>query len=522
VSSGPTSRTLDRAIGLHQSGRLAEAEQLYREILSADSRQFDALHMLGVIRHQQSRNSDALALIERALQLRPGSILARGNLGVVLLGLKRFEEALAAFDAVLAATPEDEQAHNNRGNVLQGLKRYDEALACYDRALALRPDFVLAHNNRGNAMLELQRCDEAIACYDRALALMPDYPEALRNRAAALQALNRYEDALADYQRVLAFDPGDADAQWSESLAHLCLGDFAAGLPKFEARWRTSDSSGRAPFPHPLWLGETPLAGRTILLHAEQGLGDTLQFVRYAPLVAGRGGDVVLAVHHEIKSLVMGMPGVRAVFAEGEPLPPFELRCPLLSLPLAFGTSVQTIPAQIPYLEAPSERLARWADRLPRGSGLRVGVAWSGNPEQRNDFKRSLTFDQLSPLWDIPGIEFVSLQKDVRITDVATLRRRSSVTDLSSELADFADTAAAMAQLDLVISVCTSTAHLAGALGRPLWVMLPFSADWRWLVGREDSPWYPSARLFRQSQPGDWAGVIERVANELRRHTAAG
>jgi tetratricopeptide (TPR) repeat protein len=507
---------LERAIDLHRTGQFTDAERFYQQVLQAKPDHFDALHMLGVVRYQQGRHSEALDLVGAALTARPGSAWALSTRGVVLQHLKRYAEAVASFDQALAITPDDAEALNNRGNALQELKRYDQALADYDQALAIRPDFAGAHNNRGNVLQQMTRYDQALASYDQALALAPHDVQALHNRGAALQALNRQAEAVASYERALAVEPDNADVQWSESLARLSLGDFRNGWPKFESRWHTSDVSSRQRFPQPLWLGDDSLAGKTILLYAEQGLGDAIQFVRYVPLVAARGGKVVLAVHAELKPLLRGLAGA-GVFGEGEPLPGFDLRCPLLSLPLAFGTTLETIPAQIPYLEAPPERLARWTPRLPPGS-RRVGLVWSGNPAHQNDRNRSIAFERLAPLLSVAGVQFVSLQKDVRESDAQALRRQPGVVDLGPALDDFADAAAVVSQLDLVITVDTAAAHLAGAMGKPVWILLPFSPDWRWLLDREDSPWYPSARLFRQPTIDDWASVVTRVAQELARH----
>lgn len=507
---------LDRAMALHQNGHLDEAAQLYSQVLRTQSDHFDALHMLGVVRHQQGRNGEALELIGAARKARPGSTWALSNYGLVLHALKRFDEAVATFDQAVALNPDDVEALNNRGNTLQELKRYDQALASYDRALAIREAFLVALNNRGNVLQALKRHHEAIASYDKALAINPRYVQALLNRAAALQALNRHVEAVASYQRVLAVEPEHGDAQWNESLARLTLGDFREGWKKFEWRWRTSDAKPPG-FRQPLWLGGEEIAGMTILLCCEQGVGDTLQFVRYVPLVAARGGRVVLVVHREVKPLLAGFAGASAIFADDEPLPAFDLRCPLLSLPLAFATTLESIPAEIPYLHSPQERIERWNLRLPVTSSLRVGLVWSGNPSHKNDQNRSLTFAQLATTLPTPNICYVSLQQPVRHSDLEALRARDDILNLGDELSDFADTAAVVSQLDLVITVDTAVAHLAGAMGKPVWVLLPFSPDWRWLLDREDSPWYPSMRLFRQRRIDDWASALRRVRDELTR-----
>jgi tetratricopeptide (TPR) repeat protein len=507
---------LATAIALHRRGSLSEAEPLYRRVLAGQAEQFDALHMLGVIALQQGRNPEAIDLLRAALALRPNSAWAQSNLGLALRALKRGGEAVACFERAFALNRRDTGVLNNLSSTLFELKRYGDALMACERALAIEPDSAEALNNRGNVLQETGRLEEALASYDGSLDLKPDFAEAWHNRGGALQALNRHREALVSYERALALRPDYADAHWNESLARLCLGDFETGLAKFEWRWRTSDAHpARRALPQPLWLGEHTLEGKTILLHAEQGIGDCLQFVRYACLVAARGATVVLAVHRELKTLLAGL--APAVFAEGEMLPACDLRCPLASLPLAFRTTLATIPAAVPYLHPDAARFARFKARLARCGSLRVGLAWAGNPAHKNDRRRSIPFERLAPMLAVRDVQYVSLQKELPQADAQALRATPPVLDLAAELDDFADTAAVVANLDLVITVDTALAHLAGAMRKPVWILLPFSPDWRWLIGREDSPWYPTARLFRQPRIDDWASVIERVAAELAR-----
>jgi Flp pilus assembly protein TadD len=508
---------LAQAIALHRNGLLAQAEPLYRRVLEASPDQFDALHMLGVIRLQQGRNPEALELIGRALALRPGSAWAHSNMGLVLRALGRHAKAAASFERSVALNPNDVETVSNLGGTLFEMKRYGQALALADRALAIAPASAEALNLRGNVLQETGRLAEALASYDGAVAARPDYAEAYCNRGGALQALNRHQEAITSYQRALALRPDYADAHWNESLARLCLGHLAGGFAKFEWRWRTSDARP-GKFPQPPWLRGAPAQGRTILLHAEQGVGDCLQFVRYVPLVAARGASVVLAVHRELKSLLTGL--ADKVVADDESLPPFDLRCPLLSLPLAFGTTLATIPSEVPYLRADAAGVAHWRARLGKSESLRVGLAWSGNPAHKNDQRRSIAFARLAPLLALAGVQYVSLQRDVRPSDAEALRS-NPVIDIAQELEDFADTAAVVANLDLVITVDTAVAHLAGALGKPVWILLPFSPDWRWLLERQDSPWYPTAQLFRQPRIDDWASVIVEVADALRRRVGS-
>ena len=327
--------------------------------------------------------------------------------------------------------------------------------------------------------------------------------------------LGRPGPAAADFARALADRQQDAGLHWNLGFARLMAGDYAGGWPEFE--WRRHDDRAEPPwrrFSQPTWRGEA-LEGRTILLYAEQGLGDTLQFLRYVPLVAARGGRVVLEVQPSLMPLMAGVDGPQQVIARDDPLPPFNLECPLMSLPRAFGTVVNEMPADIPYLRADAARVAHWRGRLAAGEGLRVGLVWAGNPRFPGDDQRSPRLAGLRGLLDVPGCRFYGLQMGPGRADLVDAVMPDGFTDLAPEIADFADTAAIMANLDLVVSSCTGPAHLAGALGVPLWLALPFSADWRWMTGRDDSPWYPTARLFRQPTPGDWNSVAGRMAAEL-------
>jgi Tfp pilus assembly protein PilF len=540
---------LQRAVALHRGGMVAQAGELYRQMLDIQPRHFDALHLLGVVRHQQGRNAEALELIGAALAIEPRNASALANQALVLSELGRHAEAIAAYDRALvieprnAATlsnratslkelgrhadalascdralaiqPDSADAVNNRGMVLHALERFDEAVACFDKALALEPAHARGHNNRGAALHPLNRFDEAVASFDRAIALRPADANAFYNRGRSLKEMRRLDEAIASFRRAIAIDPNYTAAHWDEALLLLLRGDFAAGWPAYE--WRFKDKEVGLPprdFAQPQWRGDAPLHGRTILLHAEQGFGDTIQFVRYAPMVAARGAKVVLEVQRPLHALLDGMAGVSTTVCRGDALPEFDLHCPLPSLPLAFATTLDSMPAQVPYLSAPAERIAAWQARLPSGAP-RVGLAWSGNPRHKNDRDRSVAFASLAPLIAGSGMNFVSLQKDPRETDTHALRQCANVVHVAAELHDFADTAAVISLLDLVITVDTSVAHLAGALGKPVWILLPTTVDWRWLLDREDSPWYPTARLFRQIRIGDWGAVIARVGVEL-------
>jgi len=538
-----------QGLAFHQAGRLADAERIYNTVLAVQPDHFDCLHFLGVILHQRGQHAKAVGQIDLALKRDPKNALALNNRGNALLELKRFAEALASYDQALAELPDypdalcnrgaalheltrhEEalascdrtiamrpdyaEAHSNRGNTLKELKRHEEALASCDRALALRPNYAEAHVNRGNSLHELGRCDEALASYDRAIALRPNYAEALTNRGVTLQDLKRFDEALASYDRAIAVRPDYAEAHYSEARCRLLIGDFRRGWEKHEWRWESEQlKTVKRNFSRPLWLGSSEIAGKTILLHAEQGFGDTIQFCRYAPLIAERAGHVILEVQSPLRALMSTLPGVAQIVSTGEKLPDVDFHCPLLSLPLAVGT----IPSETPYLRASHSSVMSWNDRLGSGTRPRIGLAWAGSPTHKNDHNRSIALGSFLP--SIADVEatFVSLQRDERAGDLAVLQGRTDILHFGDELKNFADTAALISNLDLIISVDTSVAHLAGAVGKPAWVLLPFVPDWRWLLDREDSPWYPTVRLFRQDDTRSWANVIVRIHAALHDH----
>jgi tetratricopeptide (TPR) repeat protein len=540
--------TFGTALDLHRRGRIEAAAARYAEVLRDSPGHRDALHMLGVALHQLGQHDQALGFIEAALAIRPDA-MALSNLGLVQTALERFDEAVRSCDRAIALAPDCAAAFNNRAAALISLRRYAEALESCDRAIALkpdyaealsnrgfaltnlrrfaealdsceraialRPDFAEALNNRGVALVDLRRHAEALRSYDRAIGLRPGYADAFGNRAIALAEIERFDEALRDHERAIALAPESAEAHFNLALCRLTNGDFESGWREYEWRWRKDDRrASLRRFAQPLWTGAADPEGRTVLLHAEQGLGDTIQFCRYASLVADRGARVVLEVQGALAGLLRSLAGPHAVIAKGEPLPPFDLHCPLLTLPLAFGTALATIPCRTPYLSADAAKLAQWRERLgPRG-GRRVGLAWSGQLLNRNDHRRSIPLALLAEALP-PGVEAHSLQKEIRPADQATLAAHGRITDHSARLADFDDTAALVAQMDLVVSVDTSVAHLAAALGKPTWVLLQHVPEWRWLVGRSDSPWYPTARLFRQPDFDDWESVVAAVRQAL-------
>jgi len=471
-----------RAFRLQTEGQGAQAERLYLEVLQDDPHEFNALHQLALIHRERGELDRALACMRAAVRVNRISTEALSNLGLIFHDLGRHHEAIESFN----------------------------------RAVIIDRNNVAAIFNRGNSLLKLDRLEEAVASFDRALSIEPGHVDALYNRGNALRELRRHDAALASYRRALALRPDHAEARLDEALTRLRLGDLTEGFRLYEWRWKRPDVAAlQRSFTQPLWLGQVPLRERTIFLHAEQGFGDTIQFVRYARLMARQAARVVLEVQPALVPLMADLPGVAAVIGRGEPLPPFDLHCPLLSLPLAFATDLATIPADVPYLKAPPDRMAKWRDRLPGEKPLRIGIAWAGSASYRRDAERSLSLRRLAPLYSDPDIQCVSVQREPHIADNEILATHPGLLHVGTELRDFADTAAVISMLDAVVSTDTSVAHLAGALGKPVFIMLPFSPDFRWMLDRDDSPWYPTARLFRQPRRGDWDSVVDRVHREL-------
>jgi tetratricopeptide (TPR) repeat protein len=549
---------LRQAVSLQQNGAFAEAEELYREILELKPRHFDALQLLGALALQAGRLQEGVELLRKALAIDAKQAPIHSNLAYALNALQCFDEALASADRALALQSAFPDALNNRGNAQAGLNRPLDALGSFDRAIALMHDFPSAWNNRACVLRDLGRPVDALASCDQALALQPNYPDAWSNRGNALSDLNQPDEAersyrralelapmfadawnnlgltqidlnqhaqaLSSYERALAANPTAAETHWNESLCLLQMGQFEAGWQKYEWRWeRSRIKASRRSFAAPLWRGDFSIEGKTILLHAEQGLGDTLQFCRYASLVSKLGAKVVLEVPPELMRLFRTLDGVDQLIEAGQALPPFDCHCPLLSLPLAFGTHVDTIPSATPYLFADADAAHRWHERLhAQADGhLKVGLVWAGGSRphvaelRKNDARRSMNFARLAPLLDVPDVQFYSLQKGAPAQQLADSEWHGRVIDYTEELSDFADTAALVVNLDLVISVDTSTAHLAGALDKPVWILNRFDTCWRWMLERTDTPWYPCARLFRQPTLGDWDSVIQSARGAL-------
>ena len=431
--------------------------------------------------------------------------------GETLALLERWQDAADAYAAAISLNPAYPEALSRRAIALIELKEFEEAYDSITEALRLRPDYAEAWSNLGIALSRLNRGDEAIAAADRALALDPSWWAAYTTRGNSLRALGRIPEAQATYDRAIELAPHNAAARLNRALCLLVSGDFDRGWAEYEWRWRTAHHQQHARlYDQPLWLGQQPVAGRTLLIHAEQGLGDTLQFCRYAEPLAALGATVLLAAPQVLHGLLTSLAGVSLLVGSAEAAPPFDLQCPLLSLPLAFRTRHDTIPARVPYLQVPAPYRAKWRTRLGPPRGVRIGLAWSGNPKHGNDRNRSIPLDLASRM--IPnGAEVYCLGREMRPPDIPALAAIPHLQFFGPELAEFADTAALAAAMDLVITVDTAVLHLAGALGLPTWGLLPFACDWRWMLGREDTPWYPTMRLFRQPAPGDWSPIVEAV-----------
>ncbi|MDE1148752.1 MAG: tetratricopeptide repeat protein [Azospirillaceae bacterium] len=500
---------------LLDQGRPAAAEPHYRRALELAPGHIDSLSNLGVALHDLDRLEEAEARLVQAHTLAPDRADVLNNLGSVLKRRGRPAEAVAAIRQALALQPDLADAHANLADALAGQKDVEGALDHAEQAVRLRPDSADAHVTLANVLRTAGRFEAALDHYRQALALSPGMAVAHGNAGLLLTDLARPAEALAHYDQALASGDASADVRWNMSLTRLLMGDYAQGWREYEERWRTTQMGhARRAFSQPQWRGEAA-AGRTLLLHAEQGLGDTLQFCRYAPLAVARGFRVVVEAHRPLVRLLRGLDGVAQVVAAGDPLPSFDLHCPLLSLPLAFQTTLDAVPANVPYLAPDTADVAAWAARMasacPDGPRLRVGLVWAGNPHSNApDRRRSLDPRLLAPLTGVPGVSFFSLQKEGTAAPAGL-----GLIDLMPDATDFADTAALIANLDLVIGVDTAVVHLAGALGRPAWLLNRFDSCWRWLLHRADSPWYPTLRQFRQTTPGDWQAPIAQARAAL-------
>jgi tetratricopeptide (TPR) repeat protein len=463
-----------------------------------------------------SRAEEALRAAELAAAFRPDNTRTLMVLGDACLELGYVERAIEAYSAATMPGPDEAQAHHKLGLALTQRDRLEEARDHLEQALALLPEDAVLIAHMGNVAAKQQRIDEALGLYHRAIGLDPKLSIAWANMGILFHDMQCFDDALDCYAQVRAISKDRAVADYNESATRLVLGQLEAGFRLYEARAWIGRLAGRQwNYPQPQWDGRADPAGTTILAHAEQGIGDTLQFCRYLPLLADRGAHVVARMQKPVASLIATIDPRVEVIDDDRSLPSFDWHVPLLSLPFAFKTTLETIPRRIPYLTVPAEPRERWRAALPKGAVRRVGLAWAGNPSHQNDAQRSIPFQLLLPLLDRRDIAFVSVQKTVNERDRAAYESARTLYRCGESLLDFGDTAGLISQLDLVISVDTSVAHLTGALGLPVWVLVTWAPEWRWLLERPDSPWYPTARLFRQPAQGDWEGVVEAVGRAL-------
>jgi tetratricopeptide (TPR) repeat protein len=510
------------ASALKQQGRIDEAIKSLDRALVLQPDYAEGWYGLGELLQQQKRLDEAIMSYDVALKCKPTYREAANASGLLYFETKRYEEALARFTRSLEIEPNQPGAFNYISRCHWALRRFEEALTNGYKAIALAPDHPELNKNLGLLLQKLDRHEEALAWFDKALALRPDFTPALNDLSTSLFALRRIDEAFAAIDRAIAIDPECADYHWNKALLQLLTGDFAGWKGREWGRKCTLVNFADRKFKQPQWFGEEPVAGKTILLHADEGFGDTIQFARYARLVAQRGARVILEVQNALHSLLSGIDGAALCLSKSaDALPDFDLHCPLSSVPLALNTQLETIPAAPSYLPPlPEARLREWQARLGAHDRFRVGLVWSGNPQHANDRARSTTLRIMSAILDSPA-RFYSLQKELRPEDQATVTERTDVIDLTADLTNFVETAALASCLDLVITVDTSVAHLAAALGKPTWILLPFTPDYRWLLDRDDSPWYPTVRLFRQDESRDYARVLQRVRTELQSLIAA-
>ncbi len=518
-----TADLLSRGYAFKREGRIEEAFNAFNRAVELDVDSAKAWKALAEILADLNRHHEAGLSFQHALKLDPSDADAAYRAGLSLFKSGKTEEALALLERANQLRPEQASTVQMRALALQELTRLDEALPEMRRAHALDPARADICNDIGAILLRLRRHEEALGWYDQAIALQPEFKLAHKNRGYVLSRLRRFDEAFAVYAALKAADPTDREPDWSVALLHLTLGNFEAGWAGREVRWQVpSLPIARYNFPQPMWLGKEPIAGKTILIFRDEGLGDVIQYMRYIPMVAALGARILLLVDAPLIPLLSKMPEiVECIPRSTDRSVTFDTHCGISSLPLAFGTRLETIPAHVPYLPRPDEdRIQAWEQRLGPRHKLRVGLVWSGNRRHPDNVNRAMPLRALLPLLGCEAT-LISVQKETSAEDQATLRERPDIVDLTAHLTDLDETAALMSCLDLIITVDTSMAHLAGALGRPTLIMLQHMPDWRWLLDREDCPWYPAAKLFRQTEPGNFADVVERVRDELSAHIIA-
>ncbi len=537
----------EEALHLHGSGHLDAAKSLYEQIVTRKPNHAGALHSLGIIAIQRGDFENAIELIRRAVSYKSDYPEAYNNLGTALRSAGQLSASHDAYRQAIALRANYPEAHNNLGVCLKQSGRLDEAIASYRQAIAQRPSYADAFYNLGNALVAsdnaeeavtayqqailhrpaypqalsnlanacqiIGRLDEAVAAAQAALKLNPNYPQAVVNLGSALQARGELDQAIAMYRQAIALLPQFAEAHRNLAFALLARGEFAEGWAEYEWRWKCEDfPSPKRDFPAPVWNGED-LTGKTILVYTEQGLGDAMQIARFIPLVARRCGRVFVECQPSLTGLMKTVEGASEVFATNAPLPAFDFVIPLMSLPHMLGNTLETLPQEVPYFHPPAERVAAWRDRITAYDGYKIGIVWKG--KRKPTPLRSCSLSDLAPLAAIPDVVLFSLQVGEGLDELANPPAGMNVIDLGRDFTDFVETAACVANLDLIVTIDTSMAHLAGAMGRSTFTLLPVSPDWRWMFERSDSPWYPTMRLFRQRKLHDWTEAVAEMAEEI-------
>ncbi|MDZ4870402.1 MAG: tetratricopeptide repeat protein [Alphaproteobacteria bacterium] len=531
---------------LRKLGRWSDAEQAYARVIAIKPDHIEARRNRGHMLAEMKRDVDALAVLDRVpteniqtltlraklrmnadrasdafadfeliVALDPQNWEAWNNRGILLDKVERYEDALKSYDRALALAPNDGNVLHNRGAVLLCLSRFDEALPLFEHLIATDPDHADNWSCHGVALASLMRLEEALASFEKGLELDPDSLRARNGKGMALVALGRPDKAIPEYKKAAALHVGNPMTHGNLAFAELVSGNLTDGFANYE--WRRKDGpigKSQRDYPQPEWTGEN-LAGKTLLLHPEQGLGDVVQFGRFVPVLAAQGAHVILETPPALTTLMRSLDGNHTIVGTGDRLPPFDLHAPLMSVAHRLDVTLETIPAAVPYLHADQTKRGAWREKLAPLKGKRVGICWSGHRIHRNDHARSIPFAAFQAALGVPDMSFISLQREVRDADEAQLRAQSNISDWMNEVSDFADTAALIAELDMVVTVDTSVAHVAGALGKPVWILITSAPDWRWLLNRQDSPWYPTARLFRQPTIGDWRSVITDVREAL-------
>ncbi len=500
---------------LKEQGQLDKAAKSYEQAILYRQDYADAYYNLGNVLKAQRKLDKAADSFKKAITLKPNYAMAHCNFGSVLQELGKIDEAIASYKIATILKPDYAMAYCNLGTAFQELGKIDEAITIYKKVLSFKPNFVMAHTNLGSAFQESGLLNEAKTCYEKAIMLNPDHAMAYSNLGSILQEFGNIDDAIKNYDRAIDLNPDEPTAHKNKSIALLLKENFTEGWPEYEWRLQTRAHSLRN-FQKPRWDG-SPLHGKSILVHSEQGFGDTIQFVRYLPMVKAQGGHVIFECHNSLFRLLKNCTGIDRIVERSSDVVPevqFDFHIPLLSLPGLFGTTLDSIPSDVPYVTVDSSLVEKWHIRLNHDSNFKIGIVWAGNPSFKNYHNRSCSLSDFAALAEITGLSFYSLQKGSASveSDIAPVLK---ITDLKNELYDFVDTAAVMSNLDLVISTDTAVVHLAGAMGKPVWTLLYSAPDWRWWLKRTDSPWYPSMRLFRQAQLNDWAGVFEQVKKAL-------